>query len=347
VLHKTRFACIHVLLIFLLPACNKPTGQQAEYPYSSSGMTMATSYTIKASQIPNSITAQEINRQIVQLLDKINGQMSTYEKNSELSLFNQNTSTDWLPISTELYEVIKEALKISRLSNGVFDVTVGPLVNLWGFGPDEVTFKKPDEALVNERLNLIGYNHLKLKGDGLFAKKEMPGLYVDLSAIAKGYGVDQVALLLERFGIMSYMVEIGGEIRVKGKNHNGDAWQIAIEKPIADQRVVEKILAITDTGMATSGDYRNFFEVDGVRFPHTIDPRTGHPIHHKLASVTVLSDSSMTADALATVIMVLGPDEGYQFAEQNHIAAFFIIKSDKGFDEKSSTAFFEKTKVTK
>jgi thiamine biosynthesis lipoprotein len=146
---------------------------------------------------------------------------------------------------------------------------------------------------------------------------------------------------------MDYMVEIGGEIRVKGKNNKGQAWQIAVEKPTAEIRMIEKVLAITDTGMATSGDYRNYFEVDGVRFSHTIDPRTGRPINHKLASITILSETSMEADALATAIMVLGPDEGYQFAEKNHIAAFFIIKSDKGFDEKMSTAFVESTKVTK
>ena len=300
---------------------------------------MGTSYNIKASKLPESIGPKEINRQVKELLDKVNGQMSTYQKDSELSLFNQNTSTDWLPVSSELYEVIKESIKISQLSNGLFDVTVGPLVNLWGFGPEEMTANPPDEAVVKEKLNQIGYHRLRLKDGGLFVKKDIPGLYVDLSGIAKGYGVDQVGLLLERLGIVDYMVEIGGEIRVKGKNKKGQPWQIAVEKPVAEKRVIEKVLAITDTGMATSGDYRNYFEVDGVHFSHTIDPRTGRPINHKLASITILSDTSMEADGLATAIMVMGPDEGYQFAEQNHIAAFFIIKSDKGFDEKMSTAF--------
>lgn len=308
---------------------------------------MGTSYNIKASKLPDSITLKEINNQAKQLLDKINGQMSTYQKDSELPLFNQNTSTDWIPVSPELFEVLKESLTISHLSYGVFDVTVGPLVTLWGFGPEKVTTAAPDEALIKVRLNQIGYNHLKVKGGGLFVKKDVSGLYVDLSAIAKGYGVDQVGLLLERLGITDYMVEIGGEIRVKGKNNQGQPWQIAIEKPTAEKRAIEKVLAITDTGMATSGGYRNYFEVDGVRFFHTIDPRTGRPINHKLASVTILSDTSMEADALATAMMVLGPDEGYQFAEQNHIAAFFIIKSDKGFDEKISSAFAQSKKVTK
>jgi FAD:protein FMN transferase len=345
---RSIFRLNFLLLLLFLSACDQLAEQAPQkYPYNAVGMTMGTSYNIKASKLPGSLKPEEINRQVKLLLEKVNGQMSTYQQDSELSLFNKNTSTDWLPVSPEFYEVIKESLKISQLSNGVFDVTVGPLVNLWGFGPDEMTFKAPDETLVKERLNQIGYNRLKLKEEGLFAKKEIPGLYLDLSAIAKGYGVDQVGLLLERLGITDYMVEIGGEIRVKGKNNKGEPWQIAVEKPTAEKRAIEKILAITDTGMATSGDYRNYFEVDGVRFSHTIDPRTGHPIAHNLASITVLSETSMEADALATSIMVLGPDDGFKFVEQNHIAAFFIIKSGKGFDELMSTAFAERTKVAK
>lgn len=308
---------------------------------------MGTSYNIKASKLPDLLTPNEITAQVKDLLDKINGQMSTYQKDSELSLLNQNASTDWIPVSPELHEVLKEAYKISELSGGVFDVTVGPLVNLWGFGPEEMSLSQPDDTVIKDKLNHIGYHRLKFKDEGLFVKKNIPNLYVDLSAIAKGYGVDQVGLLLERLGIMDYMVEIGGEIRVKGKNNQGQPWRIAVEKPTIEKRAIEKILAITDTGMATSGDYRNYFEVDGLRFSHTIDPRTGRPINHKLASVTILSDTSMEADALATSIMVLGPDEGFQFAEKNHIAAFFIIKSDKGFDELMSSAFAQSTKVTK
>jgi FAD:protein FMN transferase len=345
---KTKLRWSGLFLIFLLSSCDKVTEQKPQaYPYNAVGMTMGTGYNIKASRLPDSLTPKEINRQVKELLVKVNGQMSTYQKDSELSLFNQNTSTDWLPVSPELYGVIKESIKISQLSNGLFDVTVGPLVNLWGFGPEEMTASPPDEAVIKDRLNQIGYNRLKLKDEGFAVKKDIPGLYVDLSGIAKGYGVDQVALLLERLGVVDYMVEIGGEIRVKGKNNKGQAWQIAVEKPTAEIRIIEKVLAVTDTGMATSGDYRNYFEVEGVRFSHTIDPRTGRPIDHKLASVTVLSETSMEADGLATAFMVLGPDEGYQFAEKNHIAAFFIIKSDKGFEELMSTAFAESKKVTK
>jgi thiamine biosynthesis lipoprotein len=343
--NKTRFS-FFIVLFLLLTACKQQKAEtKNEYPYNAVGMTMGTSYHIKATKLADKLTPEEITRQVKEVLDKVNGHMSTYQKDSELSLFNQNNSTDWLAVSPELCLVLKEAVKISQLSGGVFDVTVGPLVNLWGFGPQEMSLAPPDEAAIKDKLNQIGYNRLKFKDEGLFVKKDIPNLYVDLSAIAKGYGVDQVASLLEHLGIMDYMVEIGGEIRVKGKNSKGEPWQIAVEKPTAEKRMIEKILAITDTGMATSGDYRNFFEVDGVRFSHTIDPRTGKPIKHKLASITVLNETSMEADALATAIMVMGSDEGYQFAEKNHIPAFFIIKSDKGFVELMSTAFKERTKV--
>jgi FAD:protein FMN transferase len=348
VLHLAKYYFSSLILIVLLSACDKATEQKLQdYPYNGVGMTMGTSYNIKASKLPHSLKPKEITGQVKELLDKVNGQMSTYQKDSELSLFNQNTSTDWLAISPELHEVLNEANKISQLSNGVFDVTVGPLVNLWGFGPEEMRSSPPDDAVIKDKLNQIGYNRLKFKDGGLFVKKDIPNLYIDLSAIAKGYGVDQVGLLLERLGIMDYMVEIGGEIRVKGKNNQGQPWQIAVEKPTPERRSIEKVLAITDTGMATSGDYRNYFEVDGVRFSHTIDPRTGRPINHKLASVTILSDTAMEADGLATAIMVLGPDEGYKFAELNQIAAFFIIKSDQGFVERMSPAFVANKKVSK
>ena len=333
------------ILVFLLLGCSGTPG--SVYPYQHTGMTMGTTYTIKASRLPDSIKPAQVTARIEEVLKKVNGQMSTYDDKSELSLFNRSVSTDWQPVSSEFYTVLKEALNISQLTGGLFDVTVGPLVNLWGFGPEELPFKQPDDQMINERLKLIGYQHLQIKENELFAKKDMPGLYVDLSAIAKGYAVDQVASVLESFKINDYMVEIGGEIRVKGKNKEGESWHIAVEKPAEELRAIEKILKITDTGMATSGDYRNYFEIEGRRFSHEIDPRTGRPITNKLASITVLNDTSMEADALATAIMIMGPEEGLEFTEKNRIPAFFIIKSDKGFEEKMSTAFINSTKVTK
>ncbi|WP_020157108.1 FAD:protein FMN transferase [Methylobacter marinus] len=344
-INQQRGAWLCLLLVFLLSACGNKAEQQQEYPFTYSGLTEGTSFHIKVSRLPEPVLPEQLKNQIMEVLDQIDGQMSTYLKDSELSRFNQNTSIDWVPVSAPLFTVLKEAQRISHLTGGAFDVTVGPLVNLWGFGPDPMKFVAPDNVSIQERLNKTGHNHLSIKEDLSAIKKAIPELYVDLSAIAKGYAVDQVGLLLEKNGITDYMVEIGGEITVKGKNINGGPWRIAIEQPTAEKRTVGKVVAITDISMATSGDYRNFFEVDGVRFSHTIDPRSGRPITHMLASVTILSKTTMEADALATAIMVLGPDEGYTFAERNNIAAFFIIKAAEGFDKKSTPAFTRYTEL--
>jgi thiamine biosynthesis lipoprotein len=325
------------LLIVLISGCNTKT--QVPYPFVFAGETEGTTFHIKASKLPANLTADQLQSQIRVLLDKIDGTMSTYKKDSELSRFNQNPSTNWQPVSAELFTVIQEAQKISEFSGGAFDITVGGLVNIWGFGPDPAKFTAPPDALIKEKLSKIGYKHLSLQDKPLAIKKAVPDLYVDLSAIAKGYAVDRVGLLLEQVGIMDYMVEIGGEVRVKGKNIENQPWQIAIEKPTANKIMVQRVIPLTNIGMATSGDYRNFFEVDGVRFSHTIDPRTGRPISHKLASISVLAATTMEADAMATALNVLGPDEGYKLAEQHKIPALFIIKSADGFEEKSTTAF--------
>ncbi|PKM38440.1 MAG: FAD:protein FMN transferase ApbE, partial [Gammaproteobacteria bacterium HGW-Gammaproteobacteria-10] len=180
---------------------------------------------------------------------------------------------------------------------------------------------------------------LKLRTEPLSIKKDHSDLYIDLSAIAKGYGVDQVGLLLEKKGINDYLVEIGGELRLRGRKPDGNDWRIAIEKPTSEQRMIQKIVSITDISVATSGDYRNFFEAEGVRFSHTIDPRTGRSINHNLASVTVLSETAMEADAWATAFMVLGAEQGLRLAEQQHIPVLFITKTEKGFSETSTSAF--------
>ncbi len=325
--------CLH--LVFVLSACSS----QQQYPFQYTGPVMGTSYTVKVSRLPEGVDGPQLQKKISTLLEQINGQMSTYLSDSELSRFNRNPSTDWQSVSRPLYNVLREAQQISRRSGGAFDITVGPLVNLWGFGPETMQAEPPAEASIAERLNLIGYKHLKLREQPLSVKKDFAGLYLDLSALAKGFAVDQVAELLEKQGISDYMVEIGGEIRLHGNNLSGKPWRIAVEKPTPDKRMIQRVLAISDIAMATSGDYRNFFEFNGVRFSHSIDPRTGRPISHRLASVTILRRTSMEADALATAMMVLGPEQGYRLAENERIAALFIIKDGDGFIEKSTTVY--------
>jgi thiamine biosynthesis lipoprotein len=205
----------------------------------------------------------------------------------------------------------------------------------------------PNDGEITDKLLKVGFRFLHFDEKTKKVKKQNPELYLDLSGIAKGYAVDQVGLLLEKQGISNYMVEIGGELRLKGKNSKNKPWRIAIEKPSSDRQTIQKVLPLSDISLATSGDYRNFFEANGVRFSHTIDPRTGKPITHKLASITILSDTTMKADALATALMVLGADEGYRIAEEENIAALFIIKTKDGFVEKLSPSFLNKLQVEK
>jgi len=180
-----------------------------------------------------------------------------------------------------------------------------------------------------------------LNRDNFQLKKRVPHLTINLSAIAKGYGVDKVAEYLIENGLENYLIEIGGEVRVKGEKENNQRWRLAIETPTPNQRGVQQILQLTDIALATSGDYRNFFEKDGIRFSHTLDPRTGFPIKHKLASVTVLTNSTMEADAWATALMVMGAEEGMLFAKTHKLKVLFIIKSEKGFEQKASPALQE------
>lgn len=303
------------------------------------GETMGTGYSVKIVALPVSIDPAVLDRDIAKLLSEVNDLMSTYQADSELSRFNRNRSTDWIAVSAELVEVLEEAEKISRLSGGAFDVTVGPLVNLWGFGPSWDTDKIPPAQAVGAERERVNFKRLQIRRTPPALRKERGDIYVDLSAIAKGYGVDRIADFLEARGIRNYLVDIGGEERIKGHGPRGGPWRIAIEQPLAGKREVQRIFELDSHGVATSGDYRNYFERDGKRYSHSIDPRTGRPITHKLASVTVVSATAMRADALATALLVLGPEEGFRLAEREQIAALFMIKTLKGFMEKSTASF--------
>jgi thiamine biosynthesis lipoprotein len=302
---------------------------------------MGTSYSIKIVDLPAAIDSKILDRNIAQLLAEINGLMSTYQEDSELSCFNRSRSTHWIAVSSELVKVLAEAQKISRLSGGAFDVTVGSLVNLWGFGPSQHTDKIPSLRQVEAEKEKVNFKLLKVWNLPPALKKQRGDIYVDLSAIAKGYGVDRVAELLESQGIYNYLVDIGGEERIKGYGPEGIPWRIAIEQPVTGERKVERILELTAGALATSGDYRNYFEQNGKRYSHIIVPSTGWPITHKLASVTVLTAMAMHADALATALLVLGPEQGFQLAEREQIAALFLIKTPEGFMEKATTGLME------
>ncbi|CAM2786552.1 FAD:protein FMN transferase [Vibrio neptunius] len=318
--------------LLVLAGCEKPVEQ-----IHLSGPTMGTTYNIKYIESEGNPSPEVLQKEVDRLLEEVNDQMSTYRKNSELSRFNQSQTSTPFEVSPQTATVVKEAIRLNGLTLGALDVTVGPLVNLWGFGPEARPEVVPTDEELAARKTHTGIQHLTVEGNLL--SKDIPNLYVDLSTIAKGWGVDVVADYIQSQGIQNYMVEVGGEMRLKGINREGVKWRIAIEKPSADERAVQEIIEPGDMAVATSGDYRIYFERDGVRYSHIINPQTGKPIRHKVVSVTVLDKSSMTADGLATGLMVLGEEQGMKIANENNIPVFMIVKTEDGFKEMASEAY--------
>jgi len=300
------------------------------------GLTMGTTYSIKIKTADAVVNQEKIRADIEKILLEINQKMSTYIVDSELSVINFSNSLDSNLISDDLFKVISHANTISKTTNGAFDITVGPLVNLWGFGPNKSENKIPSNEEIELIKKNIGYKKIYLNKETTSIKKLHPDLYVDLSGIAKGFAVDKIALYLNSYNLENYLVEIGGELIAKGTNEDNEVWQIGIENP---NNNLVKIIGLKDIAMATSGDYRNYFEKNGVRYSHTINPNTGKPIKHKLASVTVLDKTAMNADALATAFMVLGPAKTIELANELKIGVYLIIKNDENFYEEYNEYF--------
>ncbi len=300
------------------------------------GLTMGTTYSIKIKTADAVVNQEKIRADIEKILLEINQKMSTYIVDSELSVINFSNSLDSNLISDDLFKVISHANTISKTTNGAFDITVGPLVNLWGFGPNKSENKIPSNEEIELIKKNIGYMKIYLNKETTSIKKLHPDLYVDLSGIAKGFAVDKIALYLNSYNLENYLVEIGGELIAKGTNEDNEVWQIGIENP---NNNLAKIIGLKDIAMATSGDYRNYFEKNGVRYSHTINPNTGKPIKHKLASITVLDKTAMNADALATAFMVLGPAKTIELANELKIGVYLIIKNDENFYEEYNEYF--------
>ncbi|MGL4717229.1 MAG: FAD:protein FMN transferase [Aeromonas sp.] len=326
-------------LAFFLTGCGQET-VQTKPEIHITGSTMGTYYSIKVADHAISDTAT-FQAEIDLLLERVNDQMSTYRPDSELSRFNQHGAATPMVVSRDTARVVTEAIHLGRESLGALDITVGPLVNLWGFGPDKRPTTVPSDELITQTRQKTGLGNLHVitSVDADTLQKDTPDLYLDLSAIAKGFGVDKVAEYLEARGAHHYLVEIGGELRLSGVNGKGHPWRVAIEKPIAGTGSIQEVITPGNNGVATSGDYRNYYELDGQRVSHTLDPRSGKPIQHRLVSVTVIHPSAMTADGLATAFMVMGPEKSLAYAKEQGLAIFVITKTDEGFSEAYSAAF--------
>lgn len=307
-------------------------------PYVLEGRTMGTTYKVLVSQVRLSEEETSKTQAAIQAeLDRVEGLMSTYKADSEVSRFNAFKGEGPFQVSEDTAKVVEAGQRIAAQTRGAFDVTVRPLVALWGFGANAKA-SAPTEQQIQNAKQQTGYQALSVEGTTL--EKGIPGLQIDLSAIAKGYGVDRVTAVLEERGVHNAMVEVGGEVRLLGEKAPKVPWRIGIESPTEGKRGTQRVLALTDIAMATSGDYRNYYEKDGVRLSHTIDPRIARPIKHALASVTVMHKQAMWADGYATAINVLGPKDGMAFAEQHSLAVFLIVrKGDGAFETRESSAF--------
>jgi thiamine biosynthesis lipoprotein len=294
---------------------------------------MGTTYHVRLAAVPPPISVHELQAQVEALLADVDRQMSTYRTDSELSRFNRGPGGKWIPISKPIVEIVAAAHEISEKTGGSLDVTVGPLVRLWHFGPQTTALdgtKRPFAPPADERLNAmrshVGYQKLDVQIDPPALRKQTDALEVDLSSIAPGYAVDRMAAVLMEHLISDFMVEIGGEVRAAGRRGDGQPWRVAIERPLVDRREMQLALPLVDAAISTAGDYRKYFEHGGQRYSHIIDPATGRPVEHTLASVTVVADTCLAADGWDTPLLVLGPERGFQCAEKHGIAALFVSR---------------------
>ena len=336
--HMPRPAALLAFLA-LLALCACSPGPSPEQFH---GHTMGTTYSVTVASLPRAVRREAIQSAIDGVLDEVNRTLSTYDSRSEISRFNANATTDPIAVSPGLRAVAVIAGEVSAATGGAFDITVGPLVQAWGFGVELPAAEiAPGPGVIDRLRAEVGFDRLELGADGRSLRKTVPGLQLDVNGIAPGYAVDLIAERFDALGVRDYLVELGGEVRARGSSPAGRPWRVAVEAPLSGERKPYALVELDGLAVSTSGDYRDFREVNGRRFSHTIDPRTGAPVTHGLASVSVVHPSAAHADAYATALMVLGPDAGMALAGRLGLAALFIERSADGqaFTERSTPAF--------
>ena len=333
---RPQIALVWVCLCaWLLTACGtKNNAMQLE------GMQGTASWQVTLADPPTGMDEASISTGIAQAFARSSQLVAGWDKTSEISRFNAYQGTDWFPVSAELVKVVDTALRLGAESNGSYDITIRPLIELWGFGSaEDAKDAVPTQAAIDAVRARIGYQKLQIQQNPPALRKSQADLRVELASIADGFAADLAGQYLESLGCKNYMVEIAGEIRTRGVSPRGDAWRIAIEKPSDTERAVQQGIRLENAGLATSGDYRNYFTQNGKRYSHTFDPATGYPVTDHLASVSVYATEGLLADAYATLLMAMGEQKGRVFAEQHQLAAFFIWRTDKGFETYATPAF--------
>jgi len=307
------------------------------------GETMGTFWSVRA-VMPASLSPASLQSGIQAVLDRVDEQMSTYKASSSLSRFNAGPADSWHVLPAECFEVVTHALQVARDSDGAYDPTVGPLVNLWGFGPDGARREPPSRASVDAARERIGWWRLQLDAETQ-SIYQPGGIYLDLSSVAKGYSVDRLGDFLDGLGIEAWLVEVGGEMKGKGRKPDGSPWRIGIERPGAASGAVQyvdqlsQVVCLSGRAIATSGDYRRQFAAEGMTYSHHIDPRSGWPVPHTVASVSVLAEQAIHADPIGTLMTVLGPEQGMAYANERGLAVMFILHGANGLEEWLSPAF--------
>ncbi|MBL8896071.1 MAG: FAD:protein FMN transferase [Planctomycetes bacterium] len=337
-----RGAAVPALLALLLASCSGPEQELLLLRGESMGTTWSVQLALEANRHLEKAELVALHAALQAELDQVNAEMSTYLETSELARFNASSSTDWQPVSAPLAQICAQALEIGAKSDGLYDVTVGPLVELWGFGPgpNKGRTTVPSDAEITAVLAVVGQAKLAVRATPPALKKSVADLKVDLSSIAKGHGVDRLAAKLDSAGFAAWFVEIGGEVRTRGEKTKGQPWRLGIERPSSGERAVQRLVELREAAVATSGNYRNFFESGGQRFAHTLDPRTGRPAASSPASVSVFASTCAEADAWATALMALGAARGFEIAEREQIAALFLLPgANGGFEEKPTSAY--------
>ena len=334
---KIKKKFISIFLILLLASCSKSENYNAELK----GNTMGTYYIINIVEIPKSLKLENIRLEIEKTLNLINLTLSNWDPNSEITKLNNNKKIGIIKISNDLKEVLKQANIINDNSYGYFDITADPLIELWGFGyKNKKTHTIPSQKEINDALLLVNQKKLfeinSLNNEFYKKNKE---LKLNLSSIAKGFGIDQIGKKLETLGLRNYLINIGGDLLAKGNNKNKKNWIIGIENPNLNEKLVKEIIKVSDKGIASSGDYKNFFIKNGKKFSHIINPNTGKPITHKTKSVTVISNNTTNADGWATALLAMGSEKGFKLAEEKSMSVLFIDEVNEKLTKIKTTEF--------
>ena len=304
------------------------------------GKTMGTFWRVSVIGVDEA-KAQALRAKVQAQLDADDRLLSTWKNDSALMRFNHAADTRPWPVSEAMADIVTLSLRIGAKTDGAMDITVGPLVNLWGFGPDKQPVATPDAQAIAAAKARTGLQHLQVinQSGRQFLQKDIPDLFVDLSTVGEGYAADHLARLMEQEGISRYLVSVGGALVSRGMNGEGKPWRVAIQKPTDRENAVQAIVDINGHGISTSGSYRNYYELDGKRISHVIDPQTGQPITHKLVSVTVIAPTALEADGWDTGLMVLGPEKAQQVVREQGLAVYMIVKQGEGFKTWMSPQF--------